>query len=125
MKKGVSPETEEIREILASVGKNDKKELVGFFDGGDAVLTSGEAKGKHCFYGAAVAAIIDEEFASYLPYAGSLIVWIGSDGGSALRDLQWLFAALFRKTSGYCDTKVFITEDKRYENMTKVVIMAR
>ena len=125
MKRRVDLSTEEIQEIFECVNEHERKELAEFLIGGNAVLTSGEAVGEHSFYGVAVAAVIDKDFSDYLPYARSLIVWIGSDSESALKDLQWLFAAIFRKTSGYCHTAVMITDKKSYEDRAKVVIVAK
>lgn len=124
MKRSVTTDTEEIKEILASVGECDKSALKGFLIDVNVVLASGEAKGKYSVYGAAAEVVIDEDFSDFLPFARSLIVWIGARN-AALRDLQWLFAAIFRKTNEYCDTKVLLTEGKRYANMSKVVIVAK
>lgn len=126
MKKGITTTTTEIKEIMSNIGKPDKALLTGFLRGGNPVLTCGAAKGKECFYGAAVEALVDKEFTKFLPFASSLLVWIGSNGLSPLRDVQWLLAALLRKAGGNCDVSVITTEDMiKYGDEVKVTIVAK
>lgn len=87
MKRSVTTDTEEIKEIMEKVGEEDQRVMRGFLFGGKAVLVSGEATGKHSVYGAAVEVVVDKEFSDYLPHARSIIMWIGANN-AALSDVN-------------------------------------
>lgn len=124
MKRSVTTDTEEIKEIMEKVGEEDQCAMREFLFGGKVVVVSGEATGKHSVYGAAVEVVVDKEFSDYLPHARSIIMWIGANN-AALSDVQWFFAAIFRKTREYCESTTMLTSDKAYGDRVKIVVVAK